>query len=119
MTDKIKQLREEWLKSDFVEKLGHGVYTLTNDTPEEIADFWISKMIAREEEIKGKIEELAELEHEQWMYWAINISETENIKPERMERWKRLCRPYSELNEEQKEQDRVWARKTLSLLTKE
>ena len=62
------------------------------------------------------IEKLAELEHEQWIYWSKNIAETEQIASNRLERWKNLWCPYSELTEEQKEQDREWARKVLQIV---
>ena len=67
-------------------------------------------------ELKNKIrEELAELEHEQWWDWSTDINMREPISEEREERWKRLWRPYKELNEEQKEQDRVWADKVIKI----
>ena len=63
------------------------------------------------------IEKLAELEHEQWVRWSHTIASRENISSERLERWKSLWKEYDELTEEQKDQDRVWARKTLKTLT--
>ncbi|KKK49122.1 hypothetical protein LCGC14_3138250, partial [marine sediment metagenome] len=60
-------------------------------------------------------EKMAELEHEQWIAWSKNIAETDNISIERAERWAKLWIPYSELTEEQKDQDRVWAGKPLAL----
>lgn len=62
---------------------------------------------------------LAELEHQQWIVWSVQIAETEHISEERRERWKKLWRPYNELNEEEKDQDRKWADKVLELLPKE
>ena len=59
-------------------------------------------------------ETLAELEHLQWMAWAKNLKEREELSPERVERWNKLMIPYSELTEEQKEQDREWVYKTLT-----
>lgn len=58
---------------------------------------------------KQQIEALAELEHNQWIAWSKNIAETETITPARLERWKILWRPYSELTEAEKDQDREWA----------
>jgi len=40
----------------------------------------------------------------------------EAISEERQERWKELWKPYAELTEEEKEQDRVWARKVINLI---
>ena len=65
---------------------------------------------------EGPLERLAALEHEQWIDWSKSISETEKISPERLERWKGLWKPYSELTEEQKEQDRIYAKRIMKLL---
>jgi len=64
-------------------------------------------------------EALAELEHEQWMKWAKNLMERENLSPDRIQRWEQLMIPYSQLTEEQKDQDRVWADKSLALYTEQ
>jgi hypothetical protein len=64
---------------------------------------------------KNLIEDLAELEHEQWIFWSKDIASKEKLSPERLERWKKLWIPYKDLTEEQKEQDRVWARKVLEV----
>ena len=60
----------------------------------------------KQEEIR---EGMAELEHEQWVVWAYALMEREKLSPERIERWQKLMIPYSELTEEQKDQDRKWA----------
>jgi len=81
--------------------------------------------IIREEVQKLKLqkdlyEELASLEHEQWMDWAKNIAETEKITPERLKRWKEdLFVPYEELPEEEKKKDRVWVNKVLKIIARE
>lgn len=62
------------------------------------------------------IEKLSDLEHQQWMEWAKNISSKEKLSKERLDRWKKLYIPYRELSEEDKEQDRVWARKVYNIL---
>lgn len=59
-------------------------------------------------------EKLAELEHEQWIAWSKSIAEDCAIGSERRERWEKLWRPYSELTEEEKDQDRKWADKVLA-----
>ncbi len=58
-------------------------------------------------------EELAELEHEQWIEWARSLMERENLSLDRVERWNKLMIPYLQLTEEQKDQDRIWADKSL------
>lgn len=59
------------------------------------------------------VEVLAALEHEQWMQWSQSITKTEKLSPERLARWEELWIPYADLPDDQKEHDRVWARKTL------
>lgn len=62
------------------------------------------------------LEELASIEHDQWMVWAQTILVTENISPEREARWKQYFVPYEELPEEVKEFDREWAWKVIDYL---
>lgn len=62
------------------------------------------------------LERLAALEHKQWVDWAKNILETEEITKERAERWKDLFVAYDDLTEEMKEKDREWARKVLAIV---
>lgn len=61
-------------------------------------------------------EKLADLEHEQWNAWSSSLASVEKLTPERLERWKKLWRPYLSLTEEEKDQDRKWADKVLFLL---
>lgn len=53
------------------------------------------------------LERLAELEHIQWQYWA-SVSAPDHPL---------LYVPYANLTEEQKEQDRIWAKATINLLS--
>jgi hypothetical protein len=63
------------------------------------------------------IEKLAELEHEQWIEWSSSlVDDREKLSPERLDRWAKLWIPYSQLTEEQKEQDRIWARKVFKII---
>lgn len=57
------------------------------------------------------LEELADLEHEQWMHWSQYVTENHDIPEELHEKWEQNWRPYEELSEELKEKDRKWARK--------
>jgi len=62
-----------------------------------------------------KLEQLAELEHEQWAHWTKYM--LDNLAPENIERWKRqIDTPYSELSEKEKESDRNWARKVIEII---
>lgn len=66
---------------------------------------------------KEIIEKLAEIEHNQWVEWSQELFKSEKrLSFARIERWKLLWKPYSELTEEQKEQDRIYARKVLSAI---
>jgi hypothetical protein len=60
------------------------------------------------------IEKLAELEHEQWMYWSQAVAS--EVSPACRQRWQACWIPYADLPEEVKEQDRLWARKVLETL---
>lgn len=67
--------------------------------------------------IEETIEELAALEHDQWIEWSKSLVANEPLlKDDRVRRWQALWIPYSELSEESKEQDRVWARKSCERL---
>jgi len=65
------------------------------------------------------VEALAAIEHEQWVEWSKEIAATENISPERFERWKRLWVPYNELPEEDRQSDREYACKVIDYLMKD
>jgi hypothetical protein len=65
------------------------------------------------------LEELAALEHDQWIAWSQDIAQTEQITPARLFRWQELWKPYATLTEEQKDQDREWAEKVLEILRRE
>jgi hypothetical protein len=62
------------------------------------------------------IEELADLEHRQWMHWSKYVAENHDIPEELEDKWRKSWRPYSELSEEQKDKDRKWARKALYIV---
>ncbi len=61
-------------------------------------------------------EALAELEHDQWVKWSMQIAQSENISEDRLERWKKMWVSYDKLPEDVKNQDRVWADKSLALI---
>jgi len=62
------------------------------------------------------IEQLASLEHDQWIYWSKGIAKAENISLERLARWEKLWTLYDHLSEADKEHDRVWARKVIEII---
>lgn len=62
------------------------------------------------------LETFAAIEHEQWMAWAKTMLEGEVISPDRAARWLECMEPYDALTEEQKEQDRFYARKVISAI---
>lgn len=74
------------------------------------------KLMQEEEDSDSKLEELASIEHDQWMEWAKDILEKEDISEERATRWKALFVPYEELSDEMKELDRKYARKTMDAM---
>ena len=61
------------------------------------------------------LEKLAELEHEQWMVWSRGIAR--DVRRKRRKRWEQYWIPYDKLTEEDKELDRVWARKIMAVLS--
>jgi hypothetical protein len=60
------------------------------------------------------LEEIAELEHRQWMEWS--KTNAQRVDPETRARWQKYWVPYAKLSEKVKEQDRVWARKILAAI---
>lgn len=71
-------------------------------------------------EIKREgLEEIARLEHIQWMNWANSIIETNGLTEERKERWKKLMVSYWDLSERYKEEDRIYARKVFEIIKEE
>lgn len=64
---------------------------------------------------ENQIEQLAALEHQQWSAWTKHF--LENSTAVAIARWKRqLATSYEHLTEEEKEADRVWARKALACI---
>lgn len=60
------------------------------------------------------LEWLAHMEHEQWTAWSRSLANSgEKLSDSRLQRWKKLWKPYNRLTVEQKEQDREWAEKIL------
>lgn len=67
--------------------------------------------------MENLLEKLAELEHDQWVEWSKALVQTEKrLSFSRIERWKKLWKPYAELTEAEKESDRKYAAKVLKIL---
>jgi len=62
------------------------------------------------------LEELAELEHNQWMEWVGTMMKTQNITPDVLANWKSYLILYSDLPEDIKEFNRKFARKVMGVL---
>ena len=62
------------------------------------------------------IEKLAELEHEQWRSWVYPYMARSGIPMDIQSKWGMSLCPYSELPNEEKEKDRIWARKVQEVL---
>lgn len=65
---------------------------------------------------KKQLEELADLEHEQWIKWSKDISRTEDISEDRKKRWQQYWIPYKDLPDNIKEEDRKYARKVMKII---
>jgi hypothetical protein len=64
------------------------------------------------------LEKLSDLEHEQFCHWTKYF--LENLTEENISRWKKQIEtPYSKLSEKEKESDREWARKVISIIFNE
>lgn len=66
--------------------------------------------------IEDVLEELAELHHNLWMEWARHILSEEEISTQRVQRWAKLFIPYNQLSEQEKEKDRVLARRVYDIV---
>jgi uncharacterized protein YfaT (DUF1175 family) len=73
------------------------------------------KKLAKSDQLTLR-EELAALEHEQWMQWANSLIKSEHLSTERLNRWAECMVPYSDLSEAMKDHDREWADKVLALV---
>lgn len=64
--------------------------------------------------IVKEIEELAELEHEQWAHWTRYM--LDNLTDENISRWReQIETPYSQLTDKEKDSDRDWARRAAKI----
>lgn len=62
------------------------------------------------------IRKLAEVEHKQWSHWALELSKSQEIEPERLERWKVLMTTnFEDLHPDQQKSDLKWAEKAFEV----
>jgi len=67
---------------------------------------------------KELLEKLAALEHKQWAHWTEYM--LNNLTDENINRWiRQIETPYEKLSDNEKEKDRVWARKVLEIISNE
>lgn len=75
------------------------------------------------------LEELSDLEHEQWMRWSKTLHDRmrdavregktmEQFSDEMFNRWRSIWIPYKQLDWETKEFDREWSRQVLGIMRK-
>ena len=65
------------------------------------------------------IEDLAELEHQQWCHWTNYFLDSMENGFSDFEKWRKQAKTkYRDLSEEDKEKDRIWARKVFECLYK-
>jgi len=66
------------------------------------------------EDKKNLLEDLSDLEHDQWSGWA--KSKLDEVSDDTADRWKKLFVPYEKLPEEEKEKDRPFAKKVMKVM---
>jgi len=60
-------------------------------------------------------EKLSDLEHQQWAHWTKYM--LDNLTPENIKRWKeQIETPYNKLTNKEKDSDRVWADKVITII---
>ncbi len=69
-----------------------------------------------EREEQELFEQLAALEHRQWVHWTQNLAEREDLPDHLIERWEANWCPYDELDEETKKHDRRWAAEVVEII---
>lgn len=103
--DKLRRLRQQiwWKHEDFVKSIDRLLAEHPSPAP----------AAAPSESVR---EELAALEHDQWVAWSKSLAQNEIVSKDCVERWQTLWVPYGELSEKLKDLDRKWADKGLSIM---
>lgn len=89
------------------------VFTHQPDCDDPTKLEWL-KTVQRRLKYYKLLEELAELEHIQWIRWTQSVDS--NVPPYIVERWRKNWIPYNELPEEEKNKDREFADKIIAIL---
>ena len=89
-----------------------------NDKQESIVTLWDALTDEQpSQEPMALLEELSDLEHQQWIKWAQSIIDSEPISEARKQRWLTMMVDYKDLPDNIQEYDREWARKVMALYT--
>lgn len=73
------------------------------------------KIIISENIKKKLIEELAELEHDQWSHWTKYM--IDNLTSDNIKNWERQIKTnYKDLTKKEKDSDREWAEKAYKII---
>jgi hypothetical protein len=84
------------------------------DDSEKCEDCLCDEPLTLAESFSIMREKAAALEHEQWAHWTEYM--LNNLTPENIERWKRQIKiPYAELSEKEKDSDRKWADRGITI----
>jgi hypothetical protein len=71
-------------------------------------------------EMNDLVEQMAALEHDQWVTWSRSVSEPRAETPEETRiLWENQWIPYAELTSDEKKANRYWARKMTQLFERE
>jgi len=86
--------------------------------PEDIPDVKPGEdtMGLSDDDYSCMLDDLAELEHIQWMTWSMTVAKEEPISADRIARWKRFWVEYDELGLLDQERDRYYAREVLKVV---
>ncbi len=118
------------MRNDHILIMCEGCNTLMKFRPDStvIKTSHISTVIKTSHMAEELIENIAELEHKQWMEWSRSIINELMGDPfdthyhvgvrvaEKHQEWLKYWKDYSELSEEMKERDREWARKVINII---
>jgi len=84
---------------------------------EYLRDTHVEGLSQPSQEPVALLEELSDLEHQQWIKWAQSIIDSEPISEARKQRWLTMMVDYKDLPDNIQEYDREWARKVMALYT--